>query len=186
MNFFSILFIAVGLSIDSFVVSVSSGLCISEINKRNILKIAGFLAVFQTLMPLIGWSLGIGFRKYIESFDHWIAFGLLGFLGLRMIYSGVFPHKSKKRFDPLNNMVLITMSVATTIDALLVGISFGFLNIPIIKSCLIIGVVTFIFSATGILFGNKIKSAARAGFEIFGGLILISIGTNILFHHLYT
>jgi manganese efflux pump family protein len=185
MNLLSLLFIAIGLSIDSFVVSVSSGICISELNKKHILKISGFLAIFQTIMPIIGWSLGIGFRKYIESYDHWIAFSLLGLLGLKMIYGGFYPHNSGKKFNPLNNIVLLTMSFATTIDALIVGISFAFLNISIIKSSLIIGITTFIFSATGILFGNQIKAKARTGVEIFGGLILISIGVEILIQHLY-
>jgi len=185
MSFLTLLLIAIGLSMDSLAVSISSGLAICNLCIKNILKIAGTLAIFQAVMPVIGWSIGFSFRKYIENYDHWIAFVLLGFLGLKMIYEGLFPDKVEKKFNPLNNLVLISMAFATTIDALIVGVSFAFLNVSIVFSSIVIGIVTFIFSATGIIFGNKLKLFTKSKVEITGGLILIAIGVKILIEHLY-
>jgi manganese efflux pump family protein len=185
MSFWTLLIIAVGLSMDSFAVSLSCGLTICNLCKENIFKIAGFLAISQTIMPIIGWLIGFSFRKYIESYDHWFALGLLSILGLKMIYEGLFPHKVVKKFNPLNNGVLLTMCLATTIDALVIGISFALLHVSIIFSSVTIGIVTFIFSATGILIGNKIKSFSQSKVLIAGGLILIGIGIKILLNHIY-
>lgn len=187
MDYIVILLIAIGLSFDSFAVSVSSGLAMSEISFTNAMKIAISLAFFQALMPLLGWLIGMSIQDYIVAIDHWLAFGLLFLLGLKMIIESIRATKNgeEKKFNPLNFYVLIGMSIATSIDAFVVGISFAFIHIPILWALFIIGSVTFIISMLGILFGKKTGGRFGKKMEILGGLILIGIGAKILIQHLY-
>ncbi|MEN8154652.1 MAG: manganese efflux pump MntP family protein [Acidobacteriota bacterium] len=184
MDLLTIIVIAIGLSMDSFAVSLTNGFVIKDLNLKNALKIAFSFSLFQTLMPLIGWVAGSGFEQYIREIDHWIAFFLLSFLGLRMIYSGLI-----KRGVSLSNKIsfftLISQSIATSIDALAVGISFALLNISILSPVLIIGIVTFLFSMTGLYLGRKFGKKFGNIAEIIGGMILIGIGLKILIEHLY-
>ncbi len=155
MDLFSLVIIAIGLSFDSFAVSVSSGIIKSRITFNNAIKIASFLAFFQAAMPVIGWFLGSEIETYAAEFDHWIAFGLLALLGGKMIISSFRDSSMSKPIDPLKLPVLFSLSVATSIDALIVGFSFGFLEINIILAVLVIGGITFFVSMLGILFGKK-------------------------------
>lgn len=184
MEFFTIFLIAVGLSMDSFAVSITSGLVMSKIDFRNAMKIAFSLAFFQALMPTLGWLIGRKIEVYIESFDHWIAFGLLFLIGMKMILESRKANENDRSFNPLNPKVLLLMSLATSIDALVVGISFAFIEYRWFLSGLIIGATTFIISMLGILFGKKMGSRFGNKMEIVGGLILIFIGVRILFQHL--
>ncbi|MDP4188182.1 MAG: manganese efflux pump MntP family protein [Bacteroidota bacterium] len=184
MGFLSIFLIAVGLCFDSFAVSVSSGIVLNKIKFSDASKIAGSLAFFQATMPVLGWFAGYQVKDYIASFDHWIAFFLLLFLGVKMIYESLKSKDEPINFNPLDFKVLITLSIATSIDALLVGVSFAFLRINIAESAVIIGAVTFIISMVGILFGKKTGNKFGKKMEILGGLILIGIGVKILIEHL--
>jgi manganese efflux pump family protein len=179
------LFIGIGLSFDSFAVSVSCGLMKQEIKFTQALFIAGFLSLFQALFPLIGWFLGYKISDLIKSVDHWIAFGLLSILGIKMIIEGVKPDGILKRFDPFNINVLIGLSVATSIDALVVGLSFGFLDTPILFPIIIIGGVTFIAAMLGMLFGKNIPAKRSHQSIILGGVILIAMGIKILIEHIW-
>lgn len=184
MEFLTIFLIAIGLSADSFAVSITSGLVLNKIDFRNAAKIAFSLGFFQALMPTIGWLIGVKIQKYIESFDHWIAFGLLFIIGIKMILESLKSDEEDKNFNPLNPKVLMMMSLATSIDALVVGISFAFIDYNWFVSGFIIGAVTFIISMLGILFGKKMGSRFGSKMEIVGGIILIFIGVRILFQHL--
>lgn len=184
MNFLSIIVISLGLSVDSFTASVGTGVCMSKIVLKKALKIAVFMSLFQGLMPLVGWLAGVGFKDYIVQIDHWFAFVLLSFIGVKMVYEGI-NKDVKKCFCPSNTMMLIGMSLATSIDALIVGIGFGILNVPIILPVIIITIITFIFSLTGIYLGRKIGKRFNSGIEIVGGILLFTLGTKILIEHLY-
>ena len=184
MEFLTIFLIAIGLSMDSFAVSITSGLVLSRIDFKNAAKIAFSLGFFQALMPTLGWLIGIKIQSYIESFDHWIAFGLLFIIGIKMILESLKSDENDKNFNPLNPKILLMISLATSIDALVVGISFAFIEYKWFLSGMIIGATTFIISMLGILFGKKMGSRFGNKMEILGGLILIFLGTRILFQHL--
>ena len=184
MDLITILLIAVGLSFDTFAVSVSSGLTIPHIRFLQAVKIAFTLAFFQSLMPLIGWILGNQVSGLIANYDHWVAFGLLSVLGLKMAYESLKKDKENSSFNPLKPLVLLGMAVATSIDALVVGVSFALIDINIYWSIFVIGVVTFLVSMVGMLFGKKVGGKLGQQMEIIGGVILIGIGIKILLEHL--
>lgn len=185
MDFFTLLLIAISLSFDSFAVSVSSGIGLSRnsLKFHDAFKIAMSLAVFQAIMPVIGWWLGSTVKELVEQFDHWIAFGLLAFLGGQMIWES-FHHHEEKVVNPTNWKILIAMSIATSIDALAVGISFAFIIDSMLMPTLLIWAVTFIFSLTGIYMGKKTGKKLARYAEPCGGIVLIAIGTKILIEHL--
>ncbi len=183
MDFLIVLLIAISLSFDTFAISISSGLVYQQIKFFEASKIAITLAFFQTMMPLAGWGFGEQIRPYIEPFDHWIAFVLLLFLGFKMLREA-FKIKEKKDFNPLHSLTLLTMAIATSIDALAVGFTFSIINIPILYSALIIGFVTYFASMLGIFIGKKISFKNSSWIEVIGGIILIIIGTKILIEHL--
>lgn len=185
MGLITLFIIAIGLSFDSFAVSVSSGIIRYRIIFLDAAKIALSLAFFQGSMPLIGWLLGRTISKSIAAFDHWVAFGLLGLLGLRMVISGLREQKEDTIIDPLKPLVLLSLSLATSIDAFVVGVSFAFLEVRIVIAMLVIGSVTFIASMVGILFGKKIGKRSGDRLEVLGGMILFAIGLKILIEHLF-
>lgn len=184
MDIISIIFIAFGLAMDAFAVSITSGLIIKHLRVNNALKIAMFFGAFQAIMPLIGWSAGLSFRDFISGVDHWIAFGLLSIIGCKMIYESSKMGSNEKKIDPLNLYVLFILSIATSIDALAVGLSLSFLDVPIALPAIIIGVVTFLLSLLGVYLGNRIGHFFERKIELIGGLILIGIGIKILIEHL--
>lgn len=176
--------IAIGLAMDAFAVSITNGIIIEKIKLRYAFRIALSFGLFQAIMPLIGWYGGLSFRAYIEAIDHWIAFALLAYIGSKMIYDSL---KSETEDDNvcrerscLNPRVLLLMSIATSIDALAVGITFAIINVSIFIPIVIIGIITFIFCFTGIYIGKKAGHFFENKIEIFGGLILIIIGFKIL------
>ena len=182
MSILALIILALGLSMDSFAVSLSSGVALKPFKISNVLKIALYLSFFQAVMPVIGWFLGVGFVDIIHSIDHWIAFVLLLFLGGKMIFDVISPKEEEEQccFNPTKTTTLIQMSIATSIDALAVGVSFACLKVQIVWAVLFIGVITFALSAVGVkvgsIFGAKYKSKA----EFAGGLVLIIIGVKIL------
>lgn len=184
MDIYIILLIALGLSIDSFAVSVANGLSIKNISLLDKLKISFSLSIFQAIMPLIGWFAGIGVSEYIKKFDHWIAFILLVFIGLKMIYESLLKNELKES-NTIKTSTLIAQSIATSIDAFAVGISFAFLNIEIVIPVIIIGIVTFFASIIGLQIGKYVGIRFGNYIEIFGGVVLIGIGIKILVEHIY-
>lgn len=179
------LLIGVGLSFDSFAISVSAGLLKPGIRFLQACKIAAFLALFQAIFPLIGWYIGTVVEELIVSVDHWISFGLLLLIGGKMVVEGIKDNGSLKNLDPSKISVLIGLSIATSIDAFVVGITFGFLETPIFIPAAIIGTVTFIASMLGLLFGKNISAKRGHQSLIIGGIILIIIGGKILLEHLF-
>uniref|UniRef100_UPI003216F3DD manganese efflux pump MntP n=1 Tax=uncultured Draconibacterium sp. TaxID=1573823 RepID=UPI003216F3DD len=179
------LFLGIGLSFDSFAVSVSCGLMRREIKFKQAVIVAGSLAFFQALFPVLGWLIGEAVKGLISNFDHWIAFGLLAFIGGKMIVEGFKEDGSLTNFNPFKLSVLIGLSIATSIDALVVGLSFGFLDLPILFPVAVIGFVTFVASMLGMLFGKNISAKRSHHSLILGGIILIAIGIKILVEHLW-
>ena len=186
MGFLELFLIGVGLSADAFSVSVCKGLNMRRLNIGHAYIIALFFGGFQAVMPLIGYFLGVGFSKYIESFDHWIAFVLLAFIGGQMVIEAVKEkdEDEEEKSDVLKMGELTVLAVATSIDALAVGITFAFLKVNIFFSILIIGVTTFALSLGGVLLGNRFGAKYKNKAEIAGGVILILIGLKILLEHL--
>lgn len=184
MDLITIVFIAVGLAMDSFSVSITSGITIKRLRITNALKIAIFFGLFQAVMPIIGWLVGLSVIEFISGVDHWVAFGLLSLIGCKMIYESIKKAPHRKEVNPLNVYVLLMLSVATSIDALAVGVSFAFLRITIAIPIIIIGTVTFLLSLFGVHAGNKFGHLFEKKTAIIGGLILIAIGIKILVEHL--
>lgn len=185
MEIFTVFLLAIGLSFDSFAVSVCSGLNLPHIRFFQAAKIAFFLALFQALMPLVGWLVGNSIKSVIEPVDHWIAFGLLSLIGGKMIIESFSSSETREIKNPLNIRVILMLSLATSIDALAVGFSFATLLDKILIAIIIIGAVTFIASMLGILLGKKTGPKFNRYAEIIGGLILIFIGCKILFEHVH-
>lgn len=184
MSFGTMLFLAVALAMDAFAVSIASGVAIQRLHVKHALKIAFFFGLFQALMPLVGWLAGLSLRVYIERIDHWVAFGLLGFIGGKMIHESMKFEKDEEASDPLNIYVLLVLSIATSIDALAVGLTFSLLNIVVFTPILIIGAVTFMLSFAGVYIGDHLGHFFESKIELAGGLILIGIGFKILVEHL--
>ena len=185
MGFVELFLIGVGLSMDAFAVSLCKGLGMRKLNYKNALIIALFFGGFQALMPLIGWLLGTGFEQYITEFDHWIAFILLAFIGGKMIFDVIKPDDDKcECCEALNIKELFVLAIATSIDALAVGITFAFLKVSIIPAILIIGVTTFVISFGGVAIGNKFGNKFEKKAQLAGGIVLILIGVKILIEHL--
>ena len=193
MNFIALIFTAFALSMDAFAVSITKGMTIKNLKKSTALKMALAFGVFQGGMPLLGWALGISFESYIKSIDHWIAFILLGFIGFNMI-KGFFDERKEENaselefsattdVDDLSNKEIIMLAVATSIDALAVGISFAFLNVSIIPAASIICIITFLVCVVGVFVGNKVGDIFNGYAELVGGVILILIGFNIFNEH---
>jgi putative Mn2+ efflux pump MntP len=177
-------FLSLGLAADAFAVAVSSGLAIKHMKVNKALKIALFFGGFQALMPVIGWLIGLSFSFLISAIDHWIAFGLLSFIGGRMIYEALQTKECEKKFNPLDTGTLITLSVATSIDALAVGIGFAVLKDSIAPAVAAIGFITFFLAFAGVFIGHKCGNLFANKIEMLGGAILIFIGSRILFLHL--
>ncbi|MEE1251420.1 MAG: manganese efflux pump MntP family protein [Lachnospiraceae bacterium] len=185
--FIELLLMGVGLAMDAFAVSICKGLGMTKVNKKQAVTIGVFFGGFQALMPLIGWILGKQFERYITSVDHWIAFILLGFIGGKMIVESLKPEEEKeieKSDMPLDLKEMFVLAIATSIDALAVGITFAFLGTPIIEAIAIIGIVTFLISIGGVYVGNFFGSKYKNKAELAGGLILVLLGVKILLEHL--
>jgi putative Mn2+ efflux pump MntP len=184
MSNVSVVAIALGLAMDAFAVSISSGVAIQQMRVRHALLIAGFFGAFQALMPLAGWTAGRLARAYVEGTDHWVAFGLLCAVGLKMIYESRFQEKAERTADPLNVYVLFALAIATSLDALAVGVSLSMVNVSIARPVVVIGAVTFVMSFAGTYIGDMVGHLFESQLEILGGLVLIGIGVKILLAHL--
>ncbi|MCD8315937.1 MAG: manganese efflux pump MntP family protein [Eggerthellaceae bacterium] len=186
MGFIEILGVGIGLSMDAFAVAICKGLNMKKINWWHAIIIALFFGGFQAIMPLIGWLLGASFAQFIEPVDHWIAFVLLVLIGGKMLYDAF-----KDDFDDgvpdepkLDFKELFMLSIATSIDALAIGISFAFLGVNIWFAITIIGITTFVFSLGGVVIGNQFGSRFERPAAVVGGIVLILIGAKILLEHL--
>lgn len=183
MHLAEIIFIATGLAADSFAVSVSSGAIIDRMRFHHAMRIALFFSFFQALMPLLGWSIGSIANNTFRAMDHWIAFVLLCFIGGKMIYESRILNEGEPAANPLKLYILISLSIATSIDALAVGFTFSFLDLAIVEPILVIGCVTFLFSLAGAHIGASFGHIFEEKVELVGGLILIAIGCKILLEH---
>lgn len=184
MSLPQLLLLAVGLSMDAFAVAVCKGLKMKKIDVAYSLLIAAFFGAFQALMPLLGWSLGRQFEQYIRSFDHWIAFILLCFIGVQMIGEAFHDEPEEDTRISYDWKELLVLSFATSIDALAIGITFAFLRTSILPAVTIIGTVTFCLSFLGVVVGNRFGLKYKEKAELLGGIILILIGIKILLEHL--
>jgi manganese efflux pump family protein len=179
------LFIAIGLAMDAFAVSIGAGTGGQVDDLRSKLRLAFHFGLFQTGMTLIGWLAGTTVQRWISSIDHWVAFGLLAYVGVNMIRSGLGKGGDDKPSNPSKGFTMVFLSVATSIDALAVGISLAMISIPIIFTSLLIGIVTFGLSSFGLLAGSKLGERFGKRMEILGGVILIVIGLRVLVSHLF-
>lgn len=190
MGYLVLLFISVGLAMDAFAVSISNGICYYKAGTREALKTALVFGGFQAIMPLIGYFAGLRVKGIVESVDHWIALILLGFIGINMIVEGVKAVRADKTGNSLadkpycTNRDLFVQGVATSIDALIVGVSFAMIDTNILVAVILIGLVTFAFCMLGVPIGKKFGSLIGKKAEIVGGLILIAIGVKIFLEHI--
>lgn len=183
MSLFELFVLAVGLSMDAFAVSMCKGLSLRKAGAREMAIAGGYFGAFQAGMPLLGYVLGVGFRDVIESIDHWIAFVLLCVIGGNMIRESM--KSEDEKCDPaMDFKSMVVLAVATSIDALAVGVTLAFLKVNIIYSVLFIGCTTFVISAFGVWLGNRLGGRSKINAELLGGVILICIGTKILLEHL--
>ena len=190
MGLLELFLIGVGLSMDAFAVSIAKGLTMHKVNYRHALVIALFFGVFQALMPLVGWALGSQFAQYVTPVDHWIAFILLAFIGGKMIWEafhddeGEEEGKTASDEERLDMKELFLLAIATSIDALAMGITFAFLEVDIVPAVTLIGCTTFVISFFGVIVGNQFGSRWEKPSTIAGGVVLIVIGLHVLLEHL--
>ena len=188
MSLIELFIIAVGLSMDAFAVSICKGLSMQRMSWKNAVIVGLYFGGFQAGMPLFGYILGSQFKEAITSIDHWIAFILLGFIGGKMIIEAVREWNEEEIVEvtdaPIDHKNMLVLAVATSIDALAVGITFAFLNTPIIEAISIIGITTFVLSIIGVIVGNFFGSKYKSKAEFIGGLILVLLGVKILLEHL--
>lgn len=187
MGFIELLLVGVGLSMDAFAVSICKGLCMKRMNMRQAVVIALFFGGFQALMPLVGWALGTQFEQFITPVDHWIAFVLLAIIGGKMLWDsfhGDDEDLSCPSDGKLDIRELIMLAIATSIDALAVGITFAFLSVDIVPAVALIGITTFALSFVGVAVGHRFGTRYEKAATITGGIVLILIGLKILLEHL--
>ena len=184
MNVWELLVIAVGLSMDAFAVSVCKGLSVSRVRLKHVLITGLYFGGFQAAMPLIGYCLGKQFQSLITSIDHWIAFVLLGFIGLNMIRESRSRGEEEGCNASFGFTTMLPLAVATSIDALAVGITFAFLRVHITTAVSCIGATTFLLSAIGLKIGNLFGIRYKSGAELLGGIVLVLMGIKILLDHL--
>ena len=178
MDLLTIFLIAIGLSLDAFAVSIAAGAVMKYFNSDDALNMAFFFWAFQLVMPVVGWLSGLTLKNFITGVDHWVAFGLLFLIGCKMIYESFKINKEK---PGVNTMALLGLALATSIDALAVGLSLSFLKIAIALPAIIIGTVTFLLSFFGVFVGHKFGRLFAGKIEIAGGIVIIGIGLRILF-----
>ena len=183
MSILEISLIGIGLAMDAFAVAICKGLSMKKLYLKNIIIIALYFGIFQMLMAIIGYFLGATFQNFVTNIDHWIAFILLACIGVNMIKEACDKEKENHN-DKVDFKTMSILAVATSIDALAVGITFAFLETNIIKAVLIIGIITFFISLIGVKIGNKFGDKFQNKAEIFGGIVLILIGLKILLEHL--
>lgn len=186
MDIVSLILIALGLAMDAFSVAVTDGIVLRKVKIKDALLVGFFFGGFQFLMPCIGWLLGSAFSSYIQQCDHWIAFILLAFIGGKMIYEALKPGEEAEMVqNPLDLKVLTVLAVATSIDALAVGVTFATMAVSLLLAASIIGIVAFVLSIAGMYIGNRFGDLFGNKAELIGGLVLVGIGLKILIEHLF-
>lgn len=183
MGIFDLIFIAVGLSMDAFAVSICKGLSVQRVQAKHVMVVGSYFGGFQAIMPLTGYILGKQFESMITNIDHWIAFVLLAIIGGNMIREAL-SGEDEKLDDSFSFKVMFPLAVATSIDALAIGVTFAFLRVNIIPAVILIGATTFVISAAGLKIGNVFGTKYKSNAEIAGGVILILLGIKILIEHL--
>ena len=183
MEIYEILLIGIGLAMDAFAVSICKGLSMKKMNWKNAVIIALYFGVFQALMPLIGYFLGMTFESIVTTFDHWVAFALLTLIGGGMIKES-FDDEDEKKNDIVDFKTMVVLAIATSIDALAVGITFAFFDVNIVLAVSIIGIITFIISVLGVKIGNRFGDKYQNKAQLMGGIILVLLGFKILLEHL--
>ena len=181
MTVFELLLVSVGLASDAFAVAMCAGTTGHGRQARPALRLSFHLGLFQFLMPVIGWYLGIHVQKYVASFDHWIAFGLLVFVGGHMLYESFQDENDRVSSDPTKGMRMVALSVACSIDALAVGLSLAMLGVTVWYPSVMFGVITAALSLLGVMLGTRLRGSFGRRVEQLGGLVLIAIGMKILF-----
>lgn len=185
MQLINISAIAVALAMDAFAVSIAAGITLKQISFRQNFRLAWHFGLFQALMPIIGWAAGLSVRHYIEAYDHWIAFALLAYVAVGMLRDALGSHDEKNKKDPTRGATMVMLSVATSIDALAVGLSLAMLNVSIWLPAIVIGIVAAFFTTVGMHLGKTLGKADHIGrlAEICGSMVLLAIGINILREH---
>lgn len=183
MGIVEIILISIGLAMDAFAVSICKGLSMKKMNWKNAMIIAFYFGVFQAIMPAIGYFLGTTFESFVTAVDHWIAFILLSFIGGNMIKES-FNSEDEDKNDRVDFKTMIVLAIATSIDALAVGITFAFFDVNVIVAVSIIGVITFFISLLGVKVGNKFGDKYQNKAELMGGILLVLLGIKILVEHL--
>lgn len=183
MSFTAIFLIALSMAMDAFAVSLGSGVKIGP-GPRPVFRIAFHFGLFQALLPIIGWLFGNTIEPYVKGIDHWVAFGLLAFVGIRMVRSGLSKGKEESQKDPSRGWTMVMLSIAVSIDALAIGLSLAFLGITIWTPAIVIGLVTGALSLIGLRVGNGVGKKYGKPVEVLGGLVLIGIGVRIVVSHL--
>lgn len=183
MKFYEIVGIGVGLAMDAFAVSICKGLSMKKLSRKKAMVIALYFGIFQALMPVLGYFLGSAFSSFVHSVDHWIAFILLTIIGGKMIKDST-EDETKNRDDKIDVKTMLVLAVATSIDALAVGVTFAFFKVNLLLSISIIGVITFVLSFMGVIIGNKFGDKFQHKAELAGGIVLVIIGLKILLEHL--
>lgn len=184
MDLITIFLTSIGLAMDAFAVSIGGGISLKKVTPKDAIVIASFFGGFQFIMPLLGWLSGLFFREFIISIDHWIAFSLLTLVGAKMLYESFQGEEENEGADFRNLYVLLTLAVATSIDALAVGLTFSVIKTPILQAAIVIGIITFFICLFGVFIGNKFGHLFEKQAEIIGGIILIGIGVKIVIEHL--
>ncbi len=184
MTFITIILLAVALAMDAFAVSIASGIAIKDLRIKHSLIIASWFGFFQAIMPLLGWLSGVKLQRFIAEIDHWIVFGLLLFIGCKMIYEAFQIESVENRSDPMDIAVLFSLSIATSIDAFAAGVSFALLHTGVVTPVIIIGIITFIMSFIGVWIGNRGTHFFEKKMEVAAGVVLIGIGVKVLISHL--
>jgi putative Mn2+ efflux pump MntP len=185
MKLFEIILIAVGLSMDAFAVSITLGLSVKKPKAKEIIIPGVFFGFFQALMPIIGYFAGTYFAGKIQEFDHWIAFVLLGIIGGKMIKESLSKKEEETNEDYFQFMKMLVLAIATSIDALAIGVTFAFFNINIFKAAIIIGSITFFLSMIGVKIGNIFGAKFKSKAEFIGGAVLVLLGIKIVIEHLF-
>ena len=184
MNWTYLFFLAFALAMDALAVAISSGTQWKEDRFQNAFKMAFFFGFFQAFMPCLGWWMGSHLMQFVQNCDHWVAFFLLWFIGIKMACGSFQNRTPEKKINPFNLGVLFVLSIATSVDAFAVGFSLALLHTPVFLPSLVIGMVTFVLSFAGVLIGKTLSLFFKNKTELIGGIILMAIGTKILLDHL--
>ena len=183
MGIVELVILSIGLAMDAFAVAICKGLSIVKMSWKNAIIVGLYFGIFQAIMPIFGYILGIRFQNYITNIDHWIAFVLLATIGINMIKEALSTEKEEEN-DSLKFKDMLILSIATSIDALAIGITFAFLNVNIVLSASLIGIITFLISMLGVKIGNVFGRKYEKKAQLTGGIILILLGIKILLEHL--